>query len=209
MPDVNVLVYAHREDEAVHAAARKWSRRPSTAASPFALSALVAVGFVRIVTNPGSTPSHPRLRGARSRRCDAARPNCRLILPGSRHWQLVGHLCRETHAAGSWSRMRSMPPWRSSTAASGSPGTPTSDASSAPDCAGSIWTCRDTAQTGARTARAEEARLGVPLRSVRSGHPAGSLRARRRELLPLLRQRGRGVRSRTVKGDPALAFSVQ
>lgn len=43
MPDVNVLVYAHRGDEAVH---------------------------------------------------------CRLVFPGSRHWQLVAKLCRETQATG-------------------------------------------------------------------------------------------------------------
>lgn len=29
-----------------------------------------------------------------------ARPNCRLCLPGARHWELVGRLCRESQAAG-------------------------------------------------------------------------------------------------------------
>ncbi len=101
MPDVNVLVYGHREDEAVHAAARKWVEATINRSEPFALSALVAVGFVRIVTN-ARIYSEPTPVSVALAVVDAmlARPNCRLILPGSRHWQLVGRLCRETHAAG-------------------------------------------------------------------------------------------------------------
>ena len=101
MPDVNVLVYAHREDEAVHEAARAWVDATVNGSEPFALSALVIVGFVRIVTNPRiykePTPTPVALAAV-----DAmlVRPNCHLCLPGTRHWQLVSHLCRATQAAG-------------------------------------------------------------------------------------------------------------
>jgi len=101
MPDVHVLVYAHREDEVVHEAARAWVDAAVNGSEPFALSALVIVGFVRIVTNPRiykePTPTPVALAAV-----DAmlVRPNCRLCLPGTRHWQLVSHLCRETQAAG-------------------------------------------------------------------------------------------------------------
>jgi toxin-antitoxin system PIN domain toxin len=101
MPDVNLLVYAHREDEAMHEIARAWVDDTVNRSSPFGLSALVAVGFVRIVTNGRiyrePTPTPVALAAVES---ILARPNCRLCLPGSRHWQLVSQLCRETHAAG-------------------------------------------------------------------------------------------------------------
>ena len=51
MPDVNILIYAHREDEKCHEAYAKWLKSLVDGAEPFALSVLVAVGFVRIVTN--------------------------------------------------------------------------------------------------------------------------------------------------------------
>lgn len=50
MPDVNVLIYAHRQDEAVHEQYRDWLKKLVDGPEPFALSVLVAVGFIRIVT---------------------------------------------------------------------------------------------------------------------------------------------------------------
>jgi toxin-antitoxin system PIN domain toxin len=101
MPDVNVLVYAHREDEAAHESALAWVAETVNGNAPFALSALVMVGFVRVVTNPRiyrePTPTPLALAAIDSL---LARANCRFCLPGARHWQLVSDLCRETHAAG-------------------------------------------------------------------------------------------------------------
>jgi predicted nucleic acid-binding protein len=80
MPDVDILIYAHRENEKCHEAYAKWLKNLVDGAEPFALSVLVAVGFVRIVTNrriyedPTPLPlalafieqltSHPRCRTA-------------------------------------------------------------------------------------------------------------------------------------------------
>jgi hypothetical protein len=101
MPDVNVLVYAHREDEAAHAVARDWVDGMVNGNQPFALSVLVLVGFVRIVTNPRiyqePTPTSVALAAMDSM---LVRPNCRLCLPGARHWPLVSQLCRSVPAAG-------------------------------------------------------------------------------------------------------------
>ncbi len=101
MPDVNVLVYAHREDEAVHEAARDWVDAMVNSNEAFALSGLVIVGFVRIVTNR-RIYDHPTPTSLALAAMDSmlARPNCRLLLPGSRHWQLVSELCRDTQAVG-------------------------------------------------------------------------------------------------------------
>jgi toxin-antitoxin system PIN domain toxin len=102
MPDVNILVYAHREDDPLHDPYRLWLEDHLSGPQPFALSVLVAVGFVRIVTNPRifdePTPSSVALAAIDTL---AARSGCRWIIPGPRHWQLASGLCRATGAHGS------------------------------------------------------------------------------------------------------------
>ena len=51
MPDVNILVYAHREGTPQHARYRDWLIRLATGPEPFALSEPALQGFVRVVTN--------------------------------------------------------------------------------------------------------------------------------------------------------------
>jgi hypothetical protein len=101
MPDVHILLYAHREDEAAHQAAREWMEANVNGSEPFALSVLVMVGFVRIATNARvykePTPGPVALAAIESL---LARPNCRPYLPGSRHWNLVSELCRQVPAGG-------------------------------------------------------------------------------------------------------------
>lgn len=101
MPDVNILVYAHREDERTHARYRDWLERTVDAVQPFALSVLVAVGFVRIVTNqriyPVPTPLPLALATVEAL---AAHPRCRLVAPGAGHLSDVAGLCRLTGATG-------------------------------------------------------------------------------------------------------------
>lgn len=101
MPDVNVLVYAHREDEAVHLPYRRWLEARVDGVEPFALSVLVAVGFVRIVTNPriysSPSPLHVALAAIDAL---AAHPRCRFVAPGADHWRRVADLCRATSASG-------------------------------------------------------------------------------------------------------------
>ncbi|MBE7501315.1 MAG: PIN domain-containing protein [Verrucomicrobiales bacterium] len=101
MPDVNVLAYAHRQDELHHDFYGDWIEGLVNSGAPFGLSGLVAVAFVRIVTHPrfGDPPTPlglaldtvDRLRDA---------PGCRWLLPGARHWALTAMLCRETRATG-------------------------------------------------------------------------------------------------------------
>jgi predicted nucleic acid-binding protein len=56
MPDVNVLVYAHRADDPSHAFYRDWLERLAAGPEPFALSPLVVGAFVRLVTNVRAFP---------------------------------------------------------------------------------------------------------------------------------------------------------
>ena len=84
LPDVNVLVYAHREDARDHRAYRDWLESTANADAAFGLSDLVISGFVRIVT-------HPRIFAAPSSLADAMQfaedlrtpPQSRCSLPGA------------------------------------------------------------------------------------------------------------------------------
>jgi len=101
MPDVNVLVYAHRKDESAHEFYRDWLENLVNSRSPFGLSALVGVAFVRIVTHPhfhhDPTPISLALE-AMDRLREA--PGCRWLTPGDRHWEITSALCRKTGASG-------------------------------------------------------------------------------------------------------------
>jgi toxin-antitoxin system PIN domain toxin len=101
LPDVNILVYAHRADEVHHQQYREWLEGVASASSPFALSLLVAAAFVRIVTNPRIFTDFTPLPVALGV-VDAivARPNCRVVGPGPDHWVHFSTLCREGQARG-------------------------------------------------------------------------------------------------------------
>lgn len=101
LPDVNVLVYAHREDARDHRAYRDWLESTINADSAFGLSDLVVSGFTRVVT-------HPRIFRYPSSLADAlqfaedlrGRPNRVAIAPGRDHWRIFRRLCEEAGAKG-------------------------------------------------------------------------------------------------------------
>lgn len=53
--DVNILVYAHREDAPNHAMYREWLEALINSDAAYAVSELVLSGFLRIVTHPITT----------------------------------------------------------------------------------------------------------------------------------------------------------
>jgi toxin-antitoxin system PIN domain toxin len=93
--DVNVLVYAHREDTSDHEAYLEWLEESAGAEAPFGISDLVLSGFLRVVTHPRvfkvPSPMKVALAFAQTLR---DRPNCVLISPGARHWEIFANLCR-------------------------------------------------------------------------------------------------------------------
>jgi len=52
LPDINVLIYAHRQDAPEHDRYAAWLRALVEAPEPFAVAEIVLAGFLRIVTNP-------------------------------------------------------------------------------------------------------------------------------------------------------------
>lgn len=100
--DVNVLIYAHREDvHAEHPAYAAWLTEMATGPSAFGLSEAVLSGFVRIVTNPRVFPKPTSLDKA-LRFCQELRdrPQATILRPGERNWDIYRELCRKIHAHG-------------------------------------------------------------------------------------------------------------
>jgi toxin-antitoxin system PIN domain toxin len=100
MPDVNVLLYAHREDgHAEHARYAAWVRNLATGPEPFALSVLILTGVVRIATNPRIFRRPSTLEEALAFTGELVRrPTARLVGPGPRHWDLLTEICRTSGA---------------------------------------------------------------------------------------------------------------
>lgn len=102
MPDVNLLVYAHRNGEHQHTTYETWLTDLVDGPEPFALSVLVAVSFVRVVTNRRiySAPSPlPVALGFVEELM--THQNCRIVVPGPDHFTEVARLCRLADASGS------------------------------------------------------------------------------------------------------------
>lgn len=101
LPDVNVLVYAHRSDVPDHEAYRTWLEKAVASESAFGIAEVVLSGFVRVVTHAAIFPTPTPLREALAQ-ADAlrARPNCVLVAPGARHWELFVRLCSAVRARG-------------------------------------------------------------------------------------------------------------
>ena len=101
LPDVNILIAAHRADSIEHERCRTWLISVAKGDSMFAMSELVLSGFVRIVTNPRAfkTPSthQQALQFANMVR---NLPHCVKLRPGIRHWQIFTKLCRVVEARG-------------------------------------------------------------------------------------------------------------
>ena len=86
LPDVNVLVYAHRGDTLDHARYADRIEGIARGDGAFGLSDVVLSGFLRIVTHPPiflpPTPLEDALAFATALR---ERPNCVSVVPGPRH----------------------------------------------------------------------------------------------------------------------------
>ncbi len=102
LPDVNVLIYAHREDSTPeHDRYAAWLTRLATGPEPFALSVLVLAGVVRIVTNARvfERPStDDEVFAFIAELVD--RPTARVVGPGPDHLAIFERLCRQAGAAG-------------------------------------------------------------------------------------------------------------
>ena len=99
--DVNVLVYAHREELPEHSDLRAWLQGVLAGDEAYGMSDLVLSGFLRVVTNPRvfnvPTPLDLALEFTNRVR---NQENCVPIVPGPRHWNIFTSLCRSAGAKG-------------------------------------------------------------------------------------------------------------
>jgi uncharacterized protein len=99
--DVNVLVHAFREDAPRHAPLRARLEELVGSDSAFGVADLILSGFLRVVTHPGVfTPPTPLEKALEFVEALRSQPNCIVVSPGDRHWQIFTRLCREADARG-------------------------------------------------------------------------------------------------------------
>ena len=96
LPDVNVLIYAHREDGPEHVRYAAWLRALVEANEPFAVAEVVLAGFLRIVTN-GRIFDPPTPMKTAIGFCEhlVEWPRAVLVAPSRRHWDLFVALCAD------------------------------------------------------------------------------------------------------------------
>lgn len=101
LPDVNVLVYAFRQDTDDHGRYAAWLATLVNGDEAYGLADLVLSGFLRVVTHRKifTVPSLPAKALAFTEQL-RSRPHCTRIIPGPRHWSIFTHLCREADARG-------------------------------------------------------------------------------------------------------------
>jgi hypothetical protein len=101
LPDVNVLVYAFRKDVPQHAICRPWLDRIVSSDVSFGISPLALAAVVRVTTHP-RTAANPSELDEAFGFCDdlLGQPNCRIVEPGPRHFEIFKRLCLETSTRG-------------------------------------------------------------------------------------------------------------
>lgn len=100
-PDVNVLLYAFREDSERHDQYRRWMETALSGPEPVGLFEPVLAAVVRIATHPSiyKTPA-PRQRVERFVDTCLAGPAARAIRPEAQHWSLFRELCERADCRG-------------------------------------------------------------------------------------------------------------
>jgi toxin-antitoxin system PIN domain toxin len=101
LPDVNVLIYAFRKDMAQHPLCRDWLSRVIASDAKFGLCPLTLSAVVRIVTDPRIYVVPSTLDEIFDYCTDLlGQPNCEIVEPGPRHFDIFKRLCVETDARG-------------------------------------------------------------------------------------------------------------
>ena len=101
LDDVNVLVYAHREDSPNHLDYRNWLENLIQNDQAYGAADIILSGFVRIVTHPRifSSPTDlpTALQFVHQIRNQS---NCVHLDPGPRHWSIFVDLCQTAGVKG-------------------------------------------------------------------------------------------------------------
>ena len=101
LPDVNVLIYSHREDAPEHVRYAQWLKGLVAGPEPFAVSELVLSSFLRLVTNrrifQPATPMDVALEFCQRL---IRRPTSVIVRPNSGHWPIFVGLIKASGVQG-------------------------------------------------------------------------------------------------------------
>ncbi|HEX9570261.1 MAG TPA: type II toxin-antitoxin system VapC family toxin [Rhodospirillales bacterium] len=101
LPDVNVLVYAHREDADDHVSIRAWLEGVINSELVYGISDVVLSGFIRVVTHPKVFRQPSSIEDALDFSAQLLGPvNAVMVRPGPMHWSIFTRLCRQARVKG-------------------------------------------------------------------------------------------------------------
>jgi hypothetical protein len=99
--DVNVLVYAYREEAPEHAAIHAWLTKVVESKMPVGWSDLVLSAVIRLLTNPAIVREPTPLKSAIEYvALLRGQPSSVQLAPGPRHWQIFTQLCLTANVRG-------------------------------------------------------------------------------------------------------------
>lgn len=99
--DTNVLVHAHRAAAARHEAAKAHLKALAEAGAPWGIPSPCLSELLRIITHPRVfTPPYTPADACRAMERLFASPSMRLLVPASRHPELLAQAIREANATG-------------------------------------------------------------------------------------------------------------
>lgn len=101
LPDVNVLIYAFRQDVLQHTICRPWLADILSGDARFAISPMALSAVVRITTDARIYKMPSAIEEA-FQFCEflLGQPHCQIVEPGERHWDIFKRLCIETDTRG-------------------------------------------------------------------------------------------------------------
>jgi uncharacterized protein len=99
--DINVLVFAHREDAVDHGRYADWLDETIDSDEAYGISEMVLSGFMRIVTNRRIMKTPSTVEEALGFMDELReQPNAVTLTPGPRNWGIFERLCRDGGATG-------------------------------------------------------------------------------------------------------------
>lgn len=101
LPDVNVLLYAFRQDAPRHAEYRRWVKSLINDPAAYGMAPQVLASVIRISTHP-RIYVQPSTFDEATEFCRAllTPDNCTAVHPGKRHWEIFVDLCGKSGATG-------------------------------------------------------------------------------------------------------------
>jgi len=101
LPDVNVLIYAFRQDVLQHTICRPWLADILSGDARFAISPMALSAVVRITTDARIYKMPSAIEEA-FQFCEflLGQPHCQIVEPSERHWDIFKRLCIETDTRG-------------------------------------------------------------------------------------------------------------